>query len=140
VRLADEMGQLVWSEIPVYWTVDWDNPAVLRKALAMQAETIYRDRNRAAVILWSVGSETPVSPSRTRFHGAMADNVRQLDPTRLVSAALLVERTVANAEDVLAIQDPLVDKLDVLAVNTYAGWYGPDTLDAIARLTRPGAA
>jgi len=134
VRLADEMGLLVWSEIPVYWTVDWDNPAVLRKALAMQAETIYRDRNRAAVVLWSVGNETPVSPSRTRFHGAMADNVRQLDPTRLVSAALLVERRSAPGGDVLAIQDPLVDKLDVLAVNTYAGWYGSDSLEAIAAL------
>ncbi|WP_273034442.1 glycoside hydrolase family 2 protein [Massilia timonae] len=130
VRLADEMGLLVWSEIPVYWTVDWDNPAVLRKALVMQAETIYRDRNRASVILWSVGNETPVSPSRTRFHGAMADNVRALDPTRLVSAALLVERK----GDVLEIQDPLIDKLDVLAVNVYAGWYGPDTLDGIANL------
>ena len=130
VRLADEMGLLVWSEIPVYWTVDWDNPAVLRKALVMQAETIYRDRNRAAVILWSVGNETPVSPSRTRFHGAMADNVRLLDPTRLVSAALLVERK----GDTLEIQDPLIDKLDVLAVNVYAGWYGPDTLDDIAKL------
>jgi beta-glucuronidase len=130
VRLADEMGLLVWSEIPVYWTVDWDNPAVLRKALVMQAETIYRDRNRAAVVLWSVGNETPVSPSRTRFHGAMADNVRQLDPTRLVSAALLV----ARKGDVLAIDDPLADKLDVLAVNTYAGWYGADTLADIAAL------
>jgi len=130
VRLADEMGLLVWSEIPVYWSVDWDNPAVLRKALAMQAETIYRDRNRAAVILWSVGNETPVAPARTRFHAAMADNVRRLDPTRLVSAALLVERK----GDELQIQDPLVDKLDVLAVNVYAGWYGGDSLEAVARL------
>ncbi|BDT58546.1 beta-glucuronidase [Massilia varians] len=130
VRLADEMGLLVWSEIPVYWTVDWDNPAVLRKALAMQAETIYRDRNRASVIMWSVGNETPVSPSRTRFHSAMADNVRQLDPSRLVSAALLVKQD----GDALAIDDPLVGKLDVLAVNIYAGWYGSDTLDAVAKL------
>ncbi len=134
LRLADEMGLLVWSEIPVYWTVDWDNPAVLRKALAMQAETVYRDRNRAAVILWSVGNETPVSAPRTRFHAAMADNVRALDPTRLVSAALLVERRSAGGKAVMAIQDPLVDKLDVLAVNTYAGWYGADTLDALAGL------
>lgn len=130
VRLADEMGLLVWSEIPVYWTVDWDNPAVLRKALAMQAETIYRDRNRASVIMWSVGNETPVSPSRTRFHSAMADNVRQLDPSRLVSAALLVKQD----GDALAIDDPLVGKLDVLAVNIYAGWYGSDTLDTVAKL------
>ena len=25
-RLADEMGLLVWSEIPVYWTISWENP------------------------------------------------------------------------------------------------------------------
>jgi beta-glucuronidase len=142
LRLADEMGLLVWSEIPVYWTVDWDNPAVLKKALAMQAETIYRDRNRASVVMWSVGNETPVSPARTAFHGAMADNVRALDPTRLVSAALLVEREKGHggesgADDggnVIAIKDPLADKLDVLAVNTYAGWYGNDTLDTLPAL------
>jgi beta-glucuronidase len=134
LRLADEMGLLVWSEIPVYWTVDWDNPDVLRKALAMQAETVYRDRNRAAVVLWSVGNETPVSDARTRFHGAMADNVRALDPTRLVSAALLVKRTTIDGADVTVIDDPLMNKLDVLAVNTYAGWYGNDTLDALPDL------
>jgi beta-glucuronidase len=82
-------------------------------------------------VLWSVGNETPVSPARTAFHGAMADNVRKLDPTRLVSAALLVERH----DGVTAIRDPLADKLDVLAVNTYAGWYGDDTLDALPGLT-----
>jgi beta-glucuronidase len=130
LRLADELGLLVWSEIPVYWTVDWENPAVLRKALTMQAETVYRDRNRASIVLWSVGNETPVSPARTAFHGAMADNVKRLDPTRLVSAALLVERH----GNVSAIQDPLADKLDVLAVTTYAGWYGDDTLDALPGL------
>lgn len=134
LRLADEMGLLVWSEIPVYWTVDWENPAVLHKALVMQAETVYRDRNRASVVMWSVGNETPVSPARTAFHGAMADNVRALDPTRLVSAALLVERHKVNGEDVTEIQDPLADKLDVLAVNTYAGWYGADTLAALPNL------
>jgi beta-glucuronidase len=134
LRLADEMGLLVWSEIPVYWSVDWDNPAVLRKALAMQAEAIYRDRGRASVVMWSVGNETPVSAPRTRFHSAMADNVRALDPTRLVSAALLVERRKVNGEDVTAIDDPLAAKLDVLAVNTYAGWYGSDTLDALPGL------
>jgi beta-glucuronidase len=134
LRLADEMGLLVWSEIPVYWSVDWDNPAVLRKALAMQAETIYRDRNRAAVILWSVGNETPVSEARTRFHSAMAANVRALDPTRLISAALLVERHKAGNEDVTAIRDPLLDQLDVLAVNTYAGWYGDDRLSDLPNL------
>lgn len=130
LRAADELGLLVWSEIPVYWTVDWDNPAVLDKARRMQAETIYRDRNRAALALWSVGNETPVAENRTRFHAALAATVRALDPSRLVSAALLVERE----GDTVRIADPLLPHLDVMAVNTYAGWYGNDTLADLARM------
>ena len=26
IRLADRMGLLVWSEIPVYWDIDWSSP------------------------------------------------------------------------------------------------------------------
>ncbi|MFT7723205.1 MAG: glycoside hydrolase family 2 TIM barrel-domain containing protein [Roseateles sp.] len=130
LRAADELGLLVWSEIPVYWTVAWDDPAVLLKARRMQAETIYRDRNRAALALWSVGNETPVAENRTRFHAALAATVRALDPGRLVSAALLVERE----GDTLRIADPLLPHLDVMAVNTYAGWYGDDTLQDLARI------
>ena len=26
-RLADEMGIMVWEEIPVYWTIQWTNAA-----------------------------------------------------------------------------------------------------------------
>ncbi|WP_457420968.1 glycoside hydrolase family 2 protein [Roseateles sp. P5_E7] len=130
LRVADEIGLLVWSEIPVYWTVNWDNPATLDLARRMQAETIYRDRNRAAVVLWSIGNETPVADNRTRFHTALAETVRALDPSRLISAALLVERK----GDVIHIADPLLNQLDVIAVNTYAGWYGDDTLEAVGKL------
>ncbi|MBI3348632.1 MAG: beta-glucuronidase [Burkholderiales bacterium] len=130
LRVADEIGLLVWSEIPVYWTVDWDSSATLALARRMQAETLYRDRNRAALILWSIGNETPVAENRTRFHTALAETVRALDPSRLVSAALLVERK----GDTLRIADPLLKELDVIAVNTYAGWYGDDTLADVARL------
>src|SRR5262249_33533028 len=26
VRVAEELGLLVWSEVPVYWTIQWENP------------------------------------------------------------------------------------------------------------------
>ena len=26
-RIADEEGLLLWEEIPVYWAIDFDNPA-----------------------------------------------------------------------------------------------------------------
>src|SRR5690606_810215 len=54
VRAADEMGLIVWSEIPVYWRIAFDNEAALEKARRMLAEMILRDRNRASVALWSV--------------------------------------------------------------------------------------
>ena len=54
IRLADRLGLMVWSEIPVYWDIDWSNPATLASAEAQLRDEIARDHNRAAVILWSV--------------------------------------------------------------------------------------
>ena len=27
--MADQMGLLVWSEVPVYWAIQWENPAAM---------------------------------------------------------------------------------------------------------------
>src|SRR5229473_3086555 len=67
IREADRMGLLVWSETPVYWTIMWENPATFANASNQLAESIARDKNRAAVILWSVSNETPVLEARTAF-------------------------------------------------------------------------
>jgi beta-glucuronidase len=127
LRAADELGLLVWSEIPVYWQVDFANPDTLKTALHMQTESILRERNRASVIIWSVGNETPVNDARNAFLRALAANARKLDDTRLVSAALLSGRK----GDAQTIDDPLGADLDVLAVNTYNGWYTPDPLSKV---------
>ena len=89
LRAADEIGLLVWSEIPVYWQVDFANPKTLETARQMQSESILRDRNRASIIIWSVGNETPVSDARNAFLRALVANARALDDSRLVTAALL---------------------------------------------------
>ena len=119
-RAADRMGLLVWSEIPVYWTIAWSNPATLAAARAQLAEEIARDRNRASVILWSVGNETPVSDARNRFLRTLVDDVRAADDTRLVTAAL-EHRAVDERTHLL--DDPLGVALDVLGLNEYVGWY-----------------
>ncbi len=66
-RLADEMGLLLWEEVPVYWTIHWSDPATLANAQNQLGELITRDKNRASVIIWSMANETPVSPARTEF-------------------------------------------------------------------------
>src|SRR3984885_9035387 len=89
-RTADRLGLMVWSEIPDYWALQFDNPAVLAKSKQQLSEMIRRDRDKASIILWSVANETPNNPTRTKYLTTMADLARQLDPTRLVTAALLV--------------------------------------------------
>ncbi len=126
LRAADEMGLIVWSEVPVYWRIAWDDPETLAAARRMLAENVLRDRNRASIALWSVGNETPVSEARNAFMTRLIADVRALDPHRLVTAALLTERDDSGGHPVLALADPLASQVDVLAVNTYNGWYGPD--------------
>ncbi len=133
-RLADELGLLVWSEIPVYWRVDFANAATLATARAMLAENIRRDRNRASIILWSVGNETPVGDARNAFLTALVREARTLDDSRLVTAALLTERERRGDVTEMRITDPLVAELDVMAVNTYNGWYSDDPLDTLAAM------
>jgi beta-glucuronidase len=130
-RLADEMGLLVWSEIPVYWLVDFANPDTLTTARRMLAENIMRDRNRASIVLWSVGNETPINDARNAFLAQLADDARALDGSRLVTAALLTARHDKDGGTEMVVDDPLVAHLDVMGANTYNGWYTADKLSAL---------
>ena len=121
IRLADRMGLLLWSEIPVYWDVDWQNPATLANAQAQLRDMIARDRNRAAVILWSLSNETPVKPERVTFLKQLAEDARELDSTRLITSAM--NRTDKSGPDLRTLTDPLGEVLDVLGLNEYMGWY-----------------
>lgn len=88
-RVADEMGILLWEEVPIYWNIAWENAATLDIARDQVARLIERDWNRASVVIWSVANETPYSRSRMQFIERLIDDVRALDNSRLVSAALL---------------------------------------------------
>ena len=79
--------------MPVYWRVAWPNPDTLATARNMLAENILRDRNRASIAIWSVANETPVTDARNAFLATLVRDVRALDDTRLVTAALLIERS-----------------------------------------------
>ncbi|HWA95251.1 MAG TPA: glycoside hydrolase family 2 TIM barrel-domain containing protein [Terracidiphilus sp.] len=127
LRAADRMGVLIWSEIPVYWAVEFDNPVVYRKAQQQLDEEINTSRNHASIILWSMANETPSNPTRTEFITKLAEHARNLDSTRLITAALLV-RAEGHTK---IIDDPLGKALDVIGFNEYIGWYEgrPDTAD-----------
>ena len=146
-RIADELGLLVWAEIPVYWEeVAFESAATLALAKAMLGELITRDRNRASVMFWSIANETPISPARNRFLEALIAHARALDPTRLLTAALNKNVDVGGVRDgesVISVEDPLAEALDVVAINQYEGWYGKRspgeiaTVRFVSRFERP---
>lgn len=120
VREAERRGMLVWSEIPVYWTIDFKNPATLANATNQLSEMIMRDKNRASISIWSVANETPQSEARDNFLTNLIKQTRELDNTRLVSMAL--EKSQIN-DTLQTIHDLMIDKVDVISFNQYIGWY-----------------
>src|SRR6202020_182135 len=90
LRAADRMGVLVWSENPVYWALEFDNPKVLTKAEQQLDEEINTYRKHAAIVLLSMANETPNTEARTKFIETLASRARALDSSRLITAALLV--------------------------------------------------
>ena len=119
-RIADEEGVLLWEEVPVYWAVAFDNPDTFRDAENQLSELIQRDRNRASVIIWSVGNENADTDSRFAFMSGLVKKARELDSGRLVGAACLINHVE------LKIEDRLSEVLDLIGINEYYGWYDPD--------------
>jgi beta-glucuronidase len=132
-RLADQMGILVWEEIPVYWAIDWNNQNTYHNAENQLTEVINRDKNRSSVIIWSMANETPVIESRNAFLKKLISTARKLDKTRLISAALEQSDYQRNPL-IRTIKDPIAEFVDVLSFNEYIGWYDglPDKCSKIS--------
>ena len=150
-RIADRMGILLWEEIPVYWSIDFENPETLKRAKRQLTELITRDRNRASVVLWSIGNETAFSPARQDFMTSLAEHVRDLDGSRLVTAALITDPDdmqsfflgsylpallgLGSGTWEYRLTDPLAEVVDVQALNQYFGWYYSGFLGLVGPFT-----
>ncbi len=126
VREADRRGLLAWCELPVYWGIDFANVETAANSIEQADELVLRDRSRASVILWSAANETLPGPEREHFIAAIIKRFRELDPTRLTTAALL---TLPSNDPAVHIDDPLGRHVDVIGVNQYMGWYYADRSD-----------
>lgn len=122
LELADRLGILIWSEVPVYQMpgVRFDSARLRRKAVGILRALVTRDRSHPSVLVWSLGNGNTTRPVSgfTRYVTSASRLVRQLDPTRLVGL---------SAQGYPAAgKQTLYTKLDALGVNDYFGWYpGP---------------
>ena len=120
VREAEKQGFLLWSEIPVYWTIAWENDATYKNAERQLTDMITRDKNRANIIIWSIANETPHGDAREKFLSKLAMHAKNLDDTRLISMAMEV---TSAANYVNRLNDNMNKYVDVISFNQYIGWY-----------------
>jgi beta-glucuronidase len=120
VREAERMGLMVWSEVPVYWTISWTNKDTYANAERQLHDMVYRDKNRCAVVIWSIANETPHGDDRDIFLSKLAKYARQQDNTRLISMAMEVTK---SANNVNTLNDNMSEYVDIISFNQYLGWY-----------------
>ncbi len=144
VRMCDEMGLMVWEEIPTWGShLDFSNSDLQMNATTMMQEMIERDKNRCGIIIWSVANETKAwDKSRNEFLTKLIHKCREWDNTRAISSASNTSKYLDGDNKNLVLVDPLADEIDIIAVNKYLGWYGdwgakPEESQWITRDNKP---
>lgn len=122
VRLAEQMGLMLWEEIPVWQGIDFKDSSTRLKAQRMYTEMLLRDRNRCALTFWGVANETAPSESRNAFLKSLVELRHKMDTTRLITAAFDLPKL--NSEtNAFEMEDDFIENLDVVSINKYMGWY-----------------
>ena len=123
VKLAEKMGLLVWEELPVYQHIEFSTPGVEKKMHTMLGEMVNRDRNRCAVVVWSLSNETySFTTGRDSALIKIAKQCRNIDSTRLI-ASVFCNQVYEN--NTITVWDTLCRYFDIISLNEYLGWYVP---------------
>ena len=118
-KVCDELGIMLWEEIPVYWNINWTNKQTKEEALNMLSNLVTRDWNRASVVVWSLGNETPFSKDRMTFMNDLKDRLGELDVSRLKSAAILSGDAQTFSKLISIIAKVGLEKKDLTAKERY---------------------
>jgi beta-galactosidase len=129
-KICDELGLLVWSEIPVINDVT-DSEAFHSVALQMQREQISQFFNHPSVIFWGYMNEIFIrlvfnnkiteaeKEAKIKTSVALAEKLeietKKMDPDRL-SVMALHENELYNTSGIAGLPD-------VIGWNLYFGWY-----------------
>lgn len=131
-RICDELGLLVWTEVPVINDVT-DSEAYHDISLKMQREQILQFYNHPSIVMWGLMNEifirlvfnneiteeekTAKIKTSVELAKKLEQETKRLDPDRLSVMAL--------HENELYNESGIADIPDVIGWNLYFGWYSP---------------
>jgi len=123
VRIAEEMGLMLSSEIPAYQHIVFSDNDVPLKIEHMLKEMVRRDRNRCGIIMWNLSNETyPSTENRDDVLIELTQTCRELDSSRLITHVINSQEYCDNT---IHAWDPLYEYSDLVSINEYYGWYIP---------------
>ena len=118
-ELADRLGVLIWSEVPVFQV-----PATLLRrsdlravARDMLTTNVLTHQNHPSVFTWSVSNELRPEPGTIErsYYREASSLLRKLDPTRPISVVIAGYLDHEPQES--------FSNFDLLGFNSYFGWY-----------------
>ena len=123
IKEAEKMGLMVWDELPIYQHIQFSDSLVPKKMETMLKEMVARDKNRAAVTIWSLSNETyPGTPNRNEALISLTQKCKAMDSTRLISHVI---NTQGYGNNTFTVRDSLYKYSDIISINEYIGWYIP---------------
>jgi beta-galactosidase len=131
-RICDELGLIVWSEVPVINDVTATD-AYHEIALQMQKEQIQQFFNHPSVIFWGYMNEIFI---RLVFNNEMTEREKEAKIETSVALAEKLEKLTKELDpdrlSVMALHENelyntsgIADIPDVIGWNLYFGWYSP---------------
>ncbi|ANU44788.1 beta-galactosidase [Enterocloster clostridioformis] len=114
---CDELGFIVWAEIPFISSMNQD-PAAHDNCISQLKELVIQNYNHPSICFWGISNEILVggiSEKLIENHRELNTLCKKLDPTRLT--------TIAHVT-MTPIDSPMHGITDVESYNHYFGWYG----------------
>lgn len=115
--VCDELGFIVWAEIPFISVFNKD-PDAHENCLRQMKELIIQNYNHPCICFWGISNEILIGGISERLvecHHELNRLVKELDPTRLTAIAHV---------SMTPIDGPMHYITDTESYNHYFGWYG----------------
>ena len=114
--LCDEMGFVLWAEIPFISKMN-DDPAAHDNCILQMKELIIQNSHHSSICMWGISNEITIggsSPKLVENLKELHELSHKLDPTRLTTMAQVSALPMTDEQNLIT---------DIVSYNHYFGWY-----------------